>query len=71
MTRKSAKSAYDAGANACARGGGGEKNPHNVATPDSKAWEHGYLDRQKVMSNDRRPPSASGKQPASGVPAHQ
>ncbi len=56
MTKKKGQSnSYDAGARARANGKEGDANPYGTGSSDSKAWEHGYLDRQKVLGNDRRP----------------
>ncbi len=55
MTKTAHEKAYDAGASAFAKGRGHEANPHGCDTAECKTWEHGYLDRQKVRSDDRPP----------------
>ncbi|TCR90974.1 MULTISPECIES: hypothetical protein [Rhizobium/Agrobacterium group] len=70
MARRPQKNAYRAGASAFLKGMGGEHNPHASESADCKAWEHGYLDRQKMLSNTRRPVSSAGRQPVSRPTAH-
>jgi hypothetical protein len=59
MAKTTHEKAYDAGANAFAKGHGKEDNPHRSESSESKTWEHGYLDRQKVRGNERRPVGAN------------
>jgi hypothetical protein len=70
MAKKPQKTAYNAGASAFTKGKGGEHNPHDSDSADCKAWEHGYLDRQKMLSNTRRPPGATARQPAARPAVH-
>jgi hypothetical protein len=64
MAGTTPKNAYSAGASAFSKGKGGEQNPHKSESPDCKAWEHGYLDRQKMLSNTRRPAGVAGRHQA-------
>jgi hypothetical protein len=70
MARRPQKNAYSAGASAFSKGKGGEYNPHDSGSADCKAWEHGYLDRQKMLSNTRRPPGTPVRQQPSRPTAH-
>ncbi|MBM7047877.1 MULTISPECIES: Sf3a2-prov protein [Rhizobium] len=49
------KEAYERGAEAGKREEESEKNPYPEGSELAKAFEHGYLDGQKVRSNDKPP----------------
>lgn len=49
------KEAYERGAEAGKREDENEKNPYPEGSELAKAFEHGYLDGQKVLSQDKPP----------------
>jgi hypothetical protein len=52
---KSEKEAYELGRKAYIKGGSGAANPFPANDPQHDHWAHGFLDGQKIRSNDSRP----------------
>jgi hypothetical protein len=49
------EAAYARGAEAGKREDAADKNPYPEESSRAKAFEHGYLDAQKIRSNDKPP----------------
>lgn len=49
------KGAYERGAQAGKREAADEKNPYREDSEEAKAYDHGYLDGQKIRSDDKPP----------------
>jgi len=52
---KSQEEAYELGRKAYAKGASGEGNPFPANDPNHDDWAHGFLDGQKVRSDDSVP----------------